>query len=244
MRSRPASPTAPAVLRPAVVLAACATAAGYLHRLGSEPWAQIDLDGPLIWLLRTSPEDVVAALLRLAALATCWWVIGSFLTALLVRVVGWRPAIRMVDRLAPLLVRRLAQRLTGGALLAVSVLGPTSPAVALSGYEPAAPVGRFTPPGMAVDDTPASPPVLQRPPATPPTTSTGGERRVAVAPGDHLWGIARAEVARRLGVGPREVAATQVAAYWRRVVAANEGRLRSGDPDLLFPGEVVILPEA
>ena len=33
-----------------------------------------------------------------------------------------------------------------------------------------------------------------------------------------------------------------VARYWQRVIAANRTTLRSGDPSLIFPGEVVTLP--
>lgn len=58
-----------------------------------------------------------------------------------------------------------------------------------------------------------------------------------VVPGDSLWSIA----AERAGAdaGPAEVART-----WRRVVAANRSRLRSGHPDLVFPGERLLLPAA
>lgn len=248
MRPHPASTTS-APLGATVVLTACLAGAGYLHRLGSEPWARVDLADPLLWLTRTPPEDVVAALLRVAALGASWWVIGTFLAALLVRAVGWRPAIRVVDRLAPRLVRRTAQRLTGGALLAASILGPTGPAVATVDDSGAAmPVQVFAPPGAAAEGVPdPSPPGSDQPATTPPTPtpspSSAPERRVRVAPGDHLWGIARTEVARRRGIAPQDTATGEVAAYWRRVVQVNEARLRSGDADLLFPGEDVILPQ-
>ena len=29
---------------------------------------------------------------------------------------------------------------------------------------------------------------------------------------------------------------------WRRIFAANQTTLKSGDPDLIFPGEVLIIP--
>ena len=58
--------------------------------------------------------------------------------------------------------------------------------------------------------------------------------------GDNLWRIARAEVSRATGVARPDDAA--VARYWRRVIAANRTTLRSGDPSLIFPGEVVTLP--
>lgn len=63
-----------------------------------------------------------------------------------------------------------------------------------------------------------------------------------VVRGDHLWGIAAARLAGRNGGDRRCLTARAVAPYWRRVVAANRHRLRSGDPDLIFPGERVVLP--
>lgn len=58
---------------------------------------------------------------------------------------------------------------------------------------------------------------------------------VVVERGDHLWKIS----SRHLGPDAGE---TEIAPYWREVVEVNKPSLRSGDPDLIFPGEVVKLP--
>ena len=69
----------------------------------------------------------------------------------------------------------------------------------------------------------------------------GAEETLAthvVQVGDNLWVIARDQVrtsGRRLSTG-------EVAAYWLRLIEANQDGLRSGDPDLLFPGELLVLP--
>lgn len=64
---------------------------------------------------------------------------------------------------------------------------------------------------------------------------------VVVEPGDHLWKIS----ARHLeAIGGSTPTAEQVTPYWREVIEANRDRLRSGDPDLIYPGEVVVLPDA
>jgi hypothetical protein len=34
-----------------------------------------------------------------------------------------------------------------------------------------------------------------------------------------------------------------VTEYWERVKAANQGRLRSGDPDVIEIGEPIVLPD-
>lgn len=58
---------------------------------------------------------------------------------------------------------------------------------------------------------------------------------VVVAKGDHLWKIS----ARHLGTDSNH----EIAPYWREVIEVNTPQLRSGDPDLIYPGEVVELPQ-
>lgn len=85
------------------------------------------------------------------------------------------------------------------------------------------------------------------------TTPTIGERESArradnlphsatanyeVEPGDSLWRIAEQQVA---GVAPRNSEAA-VSHYWALMVEANRTTLRSGDPSLIYPGEIVVLP--
>lgn len=53
--------------------------------------------------------------------------------------------------------------------------------------------------------------------------------------GEHLWKISAEHLQE---VSPR----TGVADYWRRVISLNTSRLRSGDPDLIYPGEMIALP--
>ncbi len=83
----------------------------------------------------------------------------------------------------------------------------------------------------AEPDEPAEPGILDGP-------GTAGTVRV-VAPGDSLWLLAEEELADRWGRVPSE---RETGAYWRRVVEANRDHVRSGDPDVLYPGEIVTLP--
>jgi nucleoid-associated protein YgaU len=64
---------------------------------------------------------------------------------------------------------------------------------------------------------------------------------VVVVRGDHLWRISERHLDAVLG---RTAADAEVSPYWRRVIEVNRDGLRSGDPDLIYPGEVVTLPEA
>lgn len=67
----------------------------------------------------------------------------------------------------------------------------------------------------------------------------GPPNEVIVARGDHLWGIAERRLADVLGRPPTD---SEVAPYWVEVKEANRPRLLSGDPNLVYPGEVVLLP--
>ena len=62
---------------------------------------------------------------------------------------------------------------------------------------------------------------------------------VVVQPGDHLWKISQVHLDQKLG---RVASEDEVAPFWRTLIDANRERLRSGDPDLIYPGEVVHLP--
>jgi nucleoid-associated protein YgaU len=80
------------------------------------------------------------------------------------------------------------------------------------------------------------------PVATAPAVSAigGGATSYTVVAGDHLWAIAGRRLTEMSGRHPDQ---SDLARYWVRVVDANRSRIRSGDPDLIFPGEVIELPE-
>ena len=70
-----------------------------------------------------------------------------------------------------------------------------------------------------------------------PVTTQGarGVSTVTVVEGDHLWKISE----RHLRAESPE---TAVAPYWRTVIEVNTPNLRSGDPDLIYPGELIEMP--
>lgn len=79
--------------------------------------------------------------------------------------------------------------------------------------------------------TPAAPGLRQ--PALP--APAAGTAAHTVVDGDNLWSITAGTL------GP-DASDAEVHGPWRAVVEANRGRLRSGDPDLIYPGEQVVLP--
>jgi hypothetical protein len=96
-------------------------------------------------------------------------------------------------------------------------------------------------PPVSVPPAPTVPPALPPrpstptpPPPTPPPPAPQAGSSHVINRGEHLWSIA----ASHLGDGT----IADVAPYWRRLVEHNRARLRSGDPNLVFPGEVIELP--
>ncbi len=135
-----------------------------------------------------------------------------------------------IVRVAPVFVRRF----TGVAIAGAIVVTPALPAVAANA--PKAAVAHDEPVVRALTErTPAPSPA----PPLQPARRTGPRSHV-VRRGDNLWRIARDELVAR-GAGTPDDSA--VARYWRLVVAANAGTLRSGNPGLIYPGEIVALPE-
>ena len=62
---------------------------------------------------------------------------------------------------------------------------------------------------------------------------------VVVESGDHLWKISDRHLQATMGHNPTS---REILPYWRKVIETNRPTLRSGDPDLIYPGEVVRLP--
>ncbi len=62
---------------------------------------------------------------------------------------------------------------------------------------------------------------------------------VVVQPGDHLWKISATHLE---GILDRPAEPEEIDPYWRVVIETNRASLTSGDPDLIYPGEVIELP--
>ena len=63
-----------------------------------------------------------------------------------------------------------------------------------------------------------------------------------VLAGDTLWDLAASQLATATGRSLAQLTNAEVVVYWVRVCELNRPRLRSGDPNLIFPGEVIELP--
>jgi nucleoid-associated protein YgaU len=61
-----------------------------------------------------------------------------------------------------------------------------------------------------------------------------------IAPGQHFWAVAEHVLARAWGRAPTDA---EIVQYWHALIEANRDRLRDrGNPDLVYPGQVFVLP--
>ncbi|TMK52756.1 MAG: LysM peptidoglycan-binding domain-containing protein [Actinobacteria bacterium] len=241
-----------------------------LYRLESLPFLRTPgADPPAwrLWLASTPPQDAVAAVLRLAATAAAWWLLattGLYLAARLTRV----PAmVRALEWTTPRAVRRLIDRavalsviasLAGGTAAFAGGGNPPAAVVAAVGRQPGILLPRGTTPGTQPQPSPeplpvpippvaSIPPAAQVPPVAPVPESSalregaappGLPDRYTVQRGDNLWTIA----ANHLADSGVTRSNGRIAPYWKELIQENRGGLRSGNPDLIFPGETVTLP--
>jgi nucleoid-associated protein YgaU len=244
-----------AALRLLATLGVLGALAVAVHRTPGPAVAWADLRG---WLSSSPPEDVLLATARLTALVAVGGVL--LLSALyLVAVAAHLPrAASVVGRFVPSAIPRAVDGVAASAVSACLVLG--SPAGAQSADQPSAEV--LAPPAyvpVPAGDGPAagaaapgSSVFLELNSEVPPPEHTGEvppvTRRAAkvgqpvvehvVEPGEHLWGIAERHLSARLGRVPT---VQELVPFWLKVCEANRLSLLSGDPNLIYPGEVILL---
>lgn len=280
-----------------------------LHLLGGLPWFALPAGDVGAWLTAFAPEDVIAALLRVAALGGAYWLVVSTVLYALARASRLPAAVGGAAWVTLPIVRRVADRaiavtvatsLVGGsAPAALAGVGGAAPAElpgaplteeVVRGPESAVPFGQPLPPSLtpqslpdpgSAEPAPAPAPGSGAPegladvpdagasqaqppghvgvpdgragePAGPghagvsgaragePGEASGGAH--VVAPGDHLWAIAAADLAEDSPREASQLTPEEIAPHWREVVDGNRGQLRSGDPDVIFPGERIELP--
>jgi hypothetical protein len=216
-------------------------------------------------------EVVILALIHLGAAAVAAWVtIVAVLTAAAWASGAPRLA-RVAVRAAPPALRALVERGLPSVLGGVVLLTGPSPAFAAPPPPPGLQVPVVETSGVGtsgvepsrIETSPlptwsagsgAGGPVVAPPApggAAAARTATSHDRETVAADrsapesswtvghGDSLWSIAVAHLEHATGEPPT---AREAAAYWSEVVAANQAGLRSGEPDLIRPGETITLP--
>ena len=229
-------------------------------------FAAASLAAPAVWLLRpnllrsihSSWRQMLIGVTPIDAIALCVW----FLTALAVvyilaacvamafaRCTHRRSLINLIARSLPPFIR--------GSMVSAIVLGLTTSSAGafpqMSGNDAD---------GVAVmhiADDAGSPtsslavttlaPAITAAPTTTAATNTGPSA-IAAAPevgdytvrrGDNFWSIAARTLGARRAIAPSEA---EIAQYWLRLIDANRSRLVDAhNPDLIFTGQLFVLPE-
>lgn len=177
------------------------------------------------WLDETPPEDAILAVVRIIALASTGYLIVTTLLVILASVAKV-PALVRGARLVSL--PGLRRVIEGVAAVSVATAPIVSAATVVAAPAVPTDVPSYTP-------TPAGDTARYEP--TPAGDDVEQSHVHVVVAGESLWLIAEDSVP--AGIPDRAAA---VDAYWRRLLDLNTSTLRSGDPNLIFPGEVVNLP--
>ena len=236
-----------------------------LHALGRLEGFAIDWSDPAGWLDTVAFEDAVGAVVLMVALVMAYWLLLSTLAYLAASMSGRPGTMGAVGWLTLPPVRRLVRRAVALSIAASAVAGPLAPAVANLTGGGSVPVvievdegGRLHSPGgpgaPADEDRsdivvpphldPRPPPINtqepERSPGADPSVDGSHNHSVVVRRGDHLWSLSERHLAQVLGRS--DLGEHEIARYWVRVIETNRGTIRSGNADLIYPGEVIELP--
>ena len=197
------------------------------------------------WLEATGPAPAAVALVRLGGLAVIAYLAAVTATGVAARLLAADGLVVLVDRLTVPALRRLLST-SLGAGLALGPLTAVQPALA----QPAPAERTVTMRGLA--ESPASDGETGGEPETAEPVMTmsrleedgpdraAAERTIRVEPGQSFWSIAE-DVLRAAERDHR--ADREVVPYWLRLIEANRQRLADpANPDLLFPGQVLVVP--
>jgi hypothetical protein len=248
--TRPAAATRPALGRALGLLGWVGVLAAVIvgfTALGSGPLAPPALTDPAAWAdWAAGREPVVVAftILRLVVLATAWYLLGVTLLGAAARLLRWGRLVRVADLLTVPAVRRLLQSSLGLGLATAALaatptadLTPVEPTVASVQLAMQSEVG----PALGGSQVALTP--LVDPSSTAVMRVVDGTAVPAtweVAAGQHFWSIAE-EILEAAWERPATEA--EVTGYWSQLVEANRDVLADpGNPDLLFPGQVVDVP--
>ena len=229
-----------------------------LHRLGQLQWMQIPWDSVASWLELAPTEDVVAAGLRVIALAIAYWIAASTALYTLARLTRLPGLIRATAWATLPPIRRAIDRAIAVTVTTTALVSPVAPALAADEVPPAEPIiYQISDQGVP---TPVNPPTIDPTLISPPGTAGAGytptpaggveigadiaaaaaETVYEVVKGDNLWTISAKHL--QAAAPDREVDAAAISIYWRKVIELNTPNLTSGDPNLIYPGEQIVLP--
>ncbi len=251
----------------AAVIAAEGLAVVAVQRLGDRAPFDLPFDHLDAWL-EAAPEDALAAGLRAVALLCTWWLLLVTLAYVGASVTRVPAALRACEWLTPSTIRRTVDRALAASIVVGTVSTPLGASAVAGTSDP--PPRSAPPPSVIVDvrdgrsldalPTESAPPPEPTTvdPAVAPTVSSTADAAivlpddrdqplvapttVVVEPGDNLWDLSAAALARATGRERAALGGDEIARYWNVVCNANRATVASGDVNLIYPGEVLVLP--
>lgn len=239
------------IARLVIVVGLEAGALAWLLYIGRNPWLRIRWSEFGTWLQVTPTDEAIAAFIWLAAVGCVFWLAGSTVLYLAARASRVPALIRSVEWMTLPTIRRASERALGAILVASTI---TATPVKADAPPPAIVVvdtdGTLLPPGIAgqVSEVPGEldssaestvPPLPAFPIGIQETREEARPAEVTVQTGDNLWIMCRRHLNDVLGRRPTN---EEIAPFWRQVIAHNQPNLISGDPDLIYAGEVIEMP--
>ena len=228
---------------------------GAFHAAAAGGRYVVDWGSPWSWLDQTPPVDAVVAIARTVGLGLSWYLLVATLLYAWAHMAGWTGLACLLRRATLPVVRKAVE-----GVAAVSIITSTLTAPVLVGASPAfAQESQQVVEDSAAESELDTDPIEEAPAvgvdylpeaAGWPVADLGdgfwasvgteapAEASYTVVRGDHFWSIAEAHLESELG---RSVTEDEVCAYWARLIDANRSTIRSGDPNLIFSGEVIIL---
>jgi len=196
---------------------------------------------PLGWLRATTPENAIIEVGRVVVLVVVGWMVCATVLAIAARVLdallGTGRCLAVVSRVVPgFIVTMVAAAIVTTAPVLAQPRDPVAPLGPVR--DGRAPTTVVTAPATAPAPRPAAGAAAAAPAPVPVPIAAALPAPATVhvvAPGESLWSIARD----RLGADN-----PALETYWRALCDANRAALRSGDVNLIHPGETVVLLDA
>lgn len=194
---------------------------------------------------QTAPVAALGSL-RVLAIAVGTYLLAVTCVGMVARLIGAARAVKLADAVTPRFARRIVVAGASTILslglpgLSASASTPAQVIVAPPSGEGPPPLHQVASPGNTALVAPVT--TRGRPPPSPgpSDTPTPGPPTWTTQSGENLWSIAMSVLTRASG---RPTPDSDVAGYWLSLITANRERLVDPrDPDLIYPGQVFVLP--
>ena len=215
-------------------------------------------------ILSSTPEEAIYGLAWVVALVLILWLALTTVASVLAHLIRIPAAIRAVSWITLPPIQRMANRVAAVSMAAASMATPVStfaietPPIPVVVVVDAPETPETTVTTEAVD-VPLAPRIpgpayvsapdsaadvitskhLTITPSTVKDSVSAAPVTYTVQPGDNMWTITANHLTEVLGQRPSNA---QISEVWRVIMDLNRDSIRSGDVDLIFPGETLTLP--